>query len=955
MDQDTVPDAAGGASAPRPLSPTDISQYIRLDQCQRFLRLQLDIRQQGDRVLTDYDVARQTIPPILTRSGSRFEAQVEDDVRAHLPTTRFSAEQRQAAGVSSDNAAVVRLATALAPGAVHVLFQPRLEATVSGWRIRGDIDILHLEQDADGRLRCLITDMKSSTASKVEHRLQVAIYHEMLASVLGEAGITHAPIELAILYRGPVEGTTAAETADPEVQRQQRADAFATFATEHGFLERIADAASYLGSVRDLLTGPESVARRALESRFEAIPFHLTYKCDGCPFNEFCMKQSAEADDLSLLPHLTEQDKTNLRKCGVTTVDQVAALKTPDPADPATLRPASGQEKLCRQLAVTWPVGQHLDEVIHRAQRYVAWKHGQRGGISYIPHKGYGTLPAHDATLHPNLVKVYIDAQHDYLHDRIYMIGSLVVACVDGVEDPARRRSIVRMTPTAPDGNEIEKDLFLDWIGETLKAVVELAAPDVDGQPNAPIHLVFVNRFAQKQLLNGLGRYLDAILGATALYDFMTQMAAYDSPIASFLDQEIREQKNYPMVCQSLQAVASFLGFDWDRDVAYRDIFRARMFDFWRTFDEPTPGVRSWYAGRARFNSQIPLEYAYAAWGELEPEHDPDALAYFEMATREHMLGFQARRLEAMEHIAHDFRGNKQTTLSSFALPDLGTFEQRAPSLAHALDEFVSIERFVTLAAWKHDRLPPPEQRVLNGTSLVMRYVEADQEPGIAEQNRENQRREELRQRYRAEYRAAHPDAKQVRLPKEQKEESDWDHVGRRYKLRIETADAGCDLDEALNLSTIKPGARLVLYDRWSVDSRLPAAEQKKFTSTAKQLLYGARRARRDHGRARRFRPRNGGVRRCRDRGWRWGRQARVPLRILPVPAARPGPRLHARRGPEQHQRLLGDEGHRGAHRRRPEHPVQSPHRPANGEADRSLRQGGGRPAALHGGARGTP
>ena len=179
--------------------------------------------------------------------------------------------------------------------------------------------------------------------------------------------------------------------------------------------------------------------------------------------------------------------------------------------------------------------------------------------------------------------------------------------------------------------------------------------------------------------------------------------------------------------------------------------------------------------------------------------------------------------------------------MSSFVLPDLVSFEQRAPTLAHALDEFISIERFVDLAAWKHQRLAPPEQRVLGGESLIVRYLEDDQEPGIAHQNRENQAREELRQRYRADFRAANPSAKQIRLPKDQKAESDWNHVGTRFRLRIETANLACGLDEALNLSTIKPGSRLVLYDRWSTDTRLAEDQRGPFTSTAKQILYGPR------------------------------------------------------------------------------------------------------------------
>ena len=35
--------------------------------------------------------------------------------------------------------------------------------------------------------------------------------------------------------------------------------------------------------------------------------------------------------------------------------------------------------------------------------------------LPYIPSKGYGSLPYCDAAHNPNLVRVYLDAQHDYL------------------------------------------------------------------------------------------------------------------------------------------------------------------------------------------------------------------------------------------------------------------------------------------------------------------------------------------------------------------------------------------------------------------------------------------------------------------------------------------------------------------------------------------------------------
>jgi predicted RecB family nuclease len=845
IDIASVFDRVADASTPTGVSPTDISQFIRLDQCQRFLRLQLHLRNHGESFLKDYNVSLQTIPQLLTRSGATFEASIEEDVRKRFPATRFDKQRRRELGLQHDNDAILQHVHALAPGETHILFQPLVQAHVGDWRLRGEIDILRLERDAQGGLHVLIVDMKSSTASRVEHRLQVAMYHEMIATLVKTAFSVPPSIELAILYRGPLDGTSAADTADPEVLLHQMDLARETFGTDGGYLEMINEKDAYLGSVRDLLTGPESVARRVLDLDFDSVPFHLTYKCDGCRFNEFCMKRSAETHDLSLLPHITEQEKTNLRKANVSRIQQLASLKTWDKAT-KSLATVSDHALKARELAVTWPTGQHLEELIHRAHAYDAWRFGRYPEPSYIPHKGYGSLPYSGEDLHPNLVRVYIDTQHDYLNDRIYMVGALVVASNNGKEEPARRRSIVRMTPVPPTSNEIERALLLDWIRETLRAIVKVAAPDENGEPRAPIHLIFVNRFAQKQLLNGLGRYFEEILGATSLYDFITQIPVFDSPIASFLDQEIREQKNYPMICQSLQSVATHLRFDWNKDVPYRQIFRGRLFDYRRKMDplgdsESTDEGHGWYTGRARFSSQIPLEYAYAAWNELIPEHDPDALAFFETATPELMTGFHARRLEAMEHIAKDFRGNRQTQLSSFALPDLASFEQRAPTLAHALDEFVTIERFADLGAWKHARLAPPEQRVLAGESLIVRYVEADQDPGIAERNRDNQLRAPLREQFRAEYRAANPDAKQIRLPKEQQLASQWSHKEMRYRLRIETSSLECSLEDLLNLTTVKPGARMVFYPRWTTSSPEGSDPLPPYTPTAKQLLYGPR------------------------------------------------------------------------------------------------------------------
>ncbi|NTU80126.1 MAG: AAA family ATPase [Chloroflexales bacterium] len=831
---------------PQKISPTDISQYIRLDQCARYLRLRLHERAHGRGFLTRYGVAPQAIPPILTRSGATFEDAIEGQIRALAIDGAEATHCNEAAktdprfAAAYHNEVVVTLARDLPPGGLRFLFQPRLQVTVGQWQIRGDVDLLRLERDQAGVLRVLIADMKSSTSAKVEHRLQVAFYHEMLATLFADSGVA-ASIDTAILYRGPADGALPAAPDEQRVLAEQRAAALARFGVADALLEIVPTPENYRAEVADLVIGPSSTAAQVAQAPFTDLPYHLSYKCDGCLYNELCMKWSAEHDDLSLLPYLADHEKNALRGAGVHTTAEVAALKVfRDPASSElAINPAS--EVTLRRLTAIPRIGARLDELVHRAKRYRAWKGDAQRALSYIPCKGYGSLPACDSTLHSNLVRVYLDAQHDYLHDRLYMAGSLVVACEGGAEQPERRRSVVHLAEGPPHEPAQERALLVSWIDATLRAIAEVAAPDAEGQPRAPVHLIFYNRFEQRLLLDALARHFGAIAAATPLYDFMTQIAALDSPLVTFLDQEIRELKNYPMVCQSLQAVARQLRFDWNSPEPYRTIFRARMFDDQGRLDEDAEGEGAWYTRRARFNSQIPLEYAYAAWGELErPERGPDEFADYQGATPALLRGFHARRLEAMEHIARDFRGNRDTEKTPFDLGVLAAFSGKARTFADALDEFLTLEHHAKLAVWKQARLAPPERRVLAGSTLIVRYYEADQDPALLEAVRENERRRALVDQLRAEHQARSP-GKQFRRTSAQKLATDPLPLPAPYRLRIDLEGVDCDLPTALALSSIRPDERMVFAPRWTVDERLPLEERRPLMPTVKQLLYGRR------------------------------------------------------------------------------------------------------------------
>jgi hypothetical protein len=832
----------GDSAALRGISPTDVAQFIRLEQCERYLRLRLHQREYGEQFLHDYGVTPQAIPQLLAHSGADFEDAVEDTIGRYLPTVHMVDEASDRRRAGHDNAQVLTRMQSLLPGETIVVLQPRVEVALHGWRLRGDMDILHLARASDGALRILIVDIKSSARARVEHRLQVAFYHDMLAAICADGGVEVHAIVLGILYRGP-ENTYGLSPADVATHIEQRVAAEAVLGTGDGLLEIIDDPRALLEAVQDLVTGEDSAATRAASALFDDVPFQLNFKCDGCIYNQFCMKWSAERDDLSLLPHLTGSVKRVLRGHGVRTMRELAALKQPLGAVAGRhrheLSPVPGQEQLVRTLAGTWPVGPQLDELIWRAQRYRRDRGDAFDTPATIPGRGHGSLPQVSAEQHPNLVYVYLDANNDYLTDRLYLLGALIVGYVAGELSPERRRTVVQLCEEPPDTAEQEESLLVRWIEATLAAISAVAAPDTDGAPEAPIHLVFYDRYAQQVLLAGLARHFESVTALTPLFDYLTQSAAYESPVLTFLEHEIRTLKNYPMTCQSLQQVAAYLGFDWNTPEPFRHIFHDRVFDAHRML-RSVDGDEL-YTGRARFSSQIPLEYAYAAWDKLPLPVGVDTFTPYRGATRLLLTAFERRRLEAIEHVTASFRGNKKQIKTPFSLTALAAFSGRARTLAHALDQFLAIERHVELADWKIRRQAPPEQRVLAGDTLLATYHAIDQDNLTASINRENLARFAKREAYERAARAAQPEIEWPKLSKQQERETAWSQVGTVIRLRLSLAGVDCDLDAALAVATLRPNDRVVVYPRTLVNMQLPPEDREPYTPTPAQLLYGQR------------------------------------------------------------------------------------------------------------------
>src|SRR5439155_3983069 len=364
--------------------------------------------------------------------------------------------------------------------------------------------------------------------------------------------------------------------------------------------------------IERLIATPDSEVMRVLQRPFAVADYHLSAKCDGCPYNTVCFIDSAERQDLSLIPLLTATEKRALQRAGLTQVQQLATLMHYEQRD---MVPAPGRESDIAGLSKRGPLGGRLPLLVQRAR---AALHNYDASIEVKPFllgSSFGSLP--DAQRYPDLVKVFIDAQHDYIEDRVYLLAALVAG-------PEQTTEVVDMTSGPPD-TAAERALLITWLTRLLPAIAAAA-----GTPQAPLHVYLYDQREQGVLLTALTRHFDALCAIPAFYDLLTASPALTQGMLSFLADEVRERRNLTPICQNLYRVASALGFTWrEGELNFWQTFRARAFGYRRMFvREEATGVfrqarRPDEAGAipveaaARFGTQIPLEYAYAAWGTL--------------------------------------------------------------------------------------------------------------------------------------------------------------------------------------------------------------------------------------------------------------------------------------------------------------------------------------------------
>ncbi len=683
----------------RTLAPTALAQYLSLDSCDRFLRFYLHKGETNAlaRRLREIGLQRALQPfgPLLADLGDRVEAGVLERLRAQGHTVIDLDEQDKRATVVALQKATIQ---------PIYLYQAQVGGRLGRWQFEGRADLLRVRRLEQGRLEILVGDIKSTRKDKVYHRLQVATYVRMLQDMLGRVGQT-----------ADFLGTVVRRNVDGSLQDPGSATQF--------------DLDPYFAALDQLAANEDSALARVDAARLEDLHYYINQKCDGCLFNPVCLTESAERQDLALVPFMESADKRVLAEYGLRTVADLAGLKqlpvVPDKAESnpeegtavldRRLRPTPGREKLVATLSEKWPVGPKLDRLVQRAirLRHRFEPDNTPPGYGYFFDSARSVLP--DERVYPDLIKIFLDVQTDYLEDRVYLVGARVVG-------PQGSETIVGITPGVVNA-ESEKTLLVHWVADILTAVV-MVAEDASA---APLHLYLYNRHDQKFLLEALRRHLDLFASLPALYDLLTETPALTQSAVSFVYDEVKEQRNLASAGHTLQAVATQLGFKWNdgENLLYYRLFSHGMFDYLLKRQDNGRYIES----AARFYSSIPLEYAYAAWGlfkaeDFEPKKRRDVTPYLKVTTN-HLRQFQAKRLEALAYIEGSFkRKNAYIKKEPVNLLSLGSSVGVPPPFRRVLEEFLYIEHYANLQEHLQLFSQPIVKRVQQGRALLMRCVE---------------------------------------------------------------------------------------------------------------------------------------------------------------------------------------------------------------------------------------
>ncbi len=746
------------------LDASGIAEYIRFDCCPRFFKLRFEEKDEKKNPWPE--AFHKPLSPLLFTAGKQLEEKTVQELKSKAADykdftcydpkqqkERWPIEWQKSRQSIMDVLGDAVSAKEEADYKPVLIYQAPVMGHIGLWDVKGIADLISVWPSRTGKVKVRIFEIKSSWKEQTAHRIQVAIYVQLLTAAIGELA------SKVDFEGGVINKESDLENLAPESLPSFRLDPL-------------------IQDVQRLLSVNGELFRIHKKNLCD-VEYQLSWRCDNCGYNECCVVRAVEKESVALL-NLTRGEQKALRLHGILLLEDLAKLKAvprqeeQKPYNFKEIRALDPQN--VQSLSADPIIGGKLDRLIQRAQfmlfgiRPTSPYANKVRSMPWLTGTGYGTLPedspqegADSALLFKpdGMIRVYFHIQWDYLVNIISMITARV-SCTRYRGEPISISKIVKAIPKEQKDCVDEERSLLQAFFTALTEAVNKIAVDVGSPDEAPIHLYFYTRQERDHLMDAVRRH-SSLVTACAVRDLLGLRQAIDQPMFSIVQDEILLRKAVGYTSTGLLPVLKqssyFSSNQWvinRKDGSQLDLRRV-FYDGFFNFDMPYtknpddtmafligPDLRhkeGYYPARARFGNQIPIEYLWAAKGRLDSNQEKAQARI--MVERRMWCDFphNTRRISdedltllgmqicmALEHVERSLNiRNRRLGKKPIPVPQIPKFTLGKATLKSSCSEFLDLEYFAKRQELYQHYSLLPTQRVATGRSVIFECTSAEE------------------------------------------------------------------------------------------------------------------------------------------------------------------------------------------------------------------------------------
>lgn len=640
------------------VSPSAIAQFYNLQQCSMYLHHRY--------VNEDFaGISDLSLSPLLAATGEAFEDSqleqlLEADVHSVGPEdSDISFSETWTDETKADLERLEQLIEELANGTRDrpvVFSQPRVRGTVGEWTVHGDADVV-IAKPGDGAstprdVDILIAELKSSSAAKVHHQLQAAVYSLLFDVVLGDISTNLAA---SVVTQDP-DRTNLPDLVTPTGDLDLRRLSTFDLDTRRNDIRLLLEES---GSLNEVLLDDGDI-----RDPNDPPTYRIDARCDGCDKQAKCLAHSVTNQKLSILG-LTEGVQESLRDLGVEDLHDLATLyewpenawerratthSNPRPRNPALVTKILRETEISNLLDIAQIAHRFLREIDPSYNEEWDDRTGDAGPWSdYLIGTGRNLPddnPPQSFTLdypRKSLVRVYPYVQYDFVRDRVVLLAAKVTCTryEEDHDDGVFVSSEPEQLPNDREGKDREERRLIDDFFEKLSGAIETVRPDLSDEgydlEDGFLHVYPYGNEQRQSLVDAVKRHPDSE-AAQALRVLLGFRGDIDQEAVSVLKDDFRQRHafRYPglgVVQTAAQFYSQDSSLDWESPRSHGETPLKQVFDldFFETtvpyepagnrilldFDDglrvPNDRLSQSYPIVGRHQDALPLEYLYAS------------------------------------------------------------------------------------------------------------------------------------------------------------------------------------------------------------------------------------------------------------------------------------------------------------------------------------------------------